>query len=128
MNKNEILRLSDVKPNKSIKVVNVIRSLSSLIEQVRTNFEIGRLIVEHEQAGIARAAYGAETLMRLSASLTVEFGRGFSKTNLKLMRQFFLTWKDRHLLSFKRLPRNRPRAPIGQKASDQLMNPFSSVT
>ncbi len=58
--------------------------------QVLTNFEIGRRIVEHEQQGAARAEYGKELLKELSARLTEEFGKGFSTTNLKLMRQFFI--------------------------------------
>ena len=33
--------------------------------QVRTDFEIGRHIVEHEQQGALRAAYGKEVLTRL---------------------------------------------------------------
>src|SRR5215210_4387893 len=57
--------------------------------QALTNFEIGRRIVEHEQQGVARAEYGKELLKALSARLTEEFGKGFSTTNLKLMRQFF---------------------------------------
>lgn len=72
--------------------------------QVMTNFEIGRRIVQHEQKGAKRAAYGAELLKELSARLTDEFGRGFSVTNLKLMRQFFIE--------------NRLR--IGQKPTDQF--------
>lgn len=63
--------------------------------QVLTNFEIGRRIVEHEQEGEKRAAYGKELLKELSARLTDEFGRGFSPVNLSYMRRFFLTWKDR---------------------------------
>jgi len=47
--------------------------------QVMTNFEIGRRIVEHEQKGAKRAAYGAELLKEQSARLTEEFGRGFSR-------------------------------------------------
>src|SRR4051812_23101633 len=47
--------------------------------QVRTSFEIGRRIVEHEQQGRSRALYGRETLKHLSAKLTAEFGRGFSE-------------------------------------------------
>ena len=63
--------------------------------QVLTNFGIGRLIVEHEQQGRYRAAYGKETLVHLSASLTAEFGRGFSRANLEYMRKFYLLWQDR---------------------------------
>ena len=63
--------------------------------QVLTNFEIGRRIVEHEQKGEKRAEYGAEVLKELSARLTEEFGRGFSKANLEYMRRFFLEWRHR---------------------------------
>jgi len=58
--------------------------------QVLTNFEIGRRIVEHEQKGAERAAYGAELLKALSTQLTEEFGKGFSVSNLQLMRKFFI--------------------------------------
>jgi hypothetical protein len=63
--------------------------------QVLTNFEIGRRIVEHEQQGAKRAAYGAELLKELSARLTEEFGKGFSRSNLQNMRTFFLLWERR---------------------------------
>lgn len=63
--------------------------------QVLTNFEIGRRIVEHEQKGAKRAAYGAEVLKELSARLAEEFGRGFSKANLEYMRRFFLAYRER---------------------------------
>ncbi len=58
--------------------------------QVMTNFEIGRRIVEHEQKGAKRAAYGTELLKELSARLTEEFGSGFSERNLDYMRKFYL--------------------------------------
>ena len=63
--------------------------------QVLTNFEIGRRIVEHEQKGKKRAAYGTELLKELSARLAVEFGNGFSVSNLQMMRKFFLEYKLR---------------------------------
>jgi hypothetical protein len=62
--------------------------------QVMTNFQIGRRIVEHEQKGAKRAAYGAEVLKELSARLTEEFGRGFSRANLQLIRGFYLVWSE----------------------------------
>ena len=74
--------------------------------QVMTNFEIGRRIVEHEQKGAKRAAYGAELLKELSARITEEFGRGFSAVNLSQMRRFFIVWQD--------------RAQIFQTASEKL--------
>lgn len=60
-----------------------------------TNFEIGRLIVEHQQEGAERAVYGRALLKKLAASLTEEFGRGFSRSNLEYMRRFFLSYQDR---------------------------------
>jgi predicted nuclease of restriction endonuclease-like (RecB) superfamily len=73
------------------------RGVATVVDtfQVMTNFEIGRRIVEHEQKGAKRAAYGSELLKELSARLTEEFGRGFSEDNLSNMRRFFLTWRDR---------------------------------
>jgi len=63
--------------------------------QVLTNFEIGRRIVVHEQEGAERAEYGKALLKELSAELTDEFGRGFSRSNLEYMRKFYLTYQDR---------------------------------
>lgn len=63
--------------------------------QVLTNFEIGRRIVEHEQKGAERAEYGKELLKELSASLSEEFGKGFSVSNLQLMRKFFIENQSR---------------------------------
>ncbi len=73
------------------------RSVASVVDtfQVMTNFEIGRRIVEHEQKGAKRAAYGTELLKELSTRLTEEFGRGFSPVNLSHMRRFFLVWQER---------------------------------
>ena len=46
--------------------------------QVHTNFEIGRRIVQEEQRGKDRAAYGEEVIRALADRLTGEFGKGFS--------------------------------------------------
>jgi predicted nuclease of restriction endonuclease-like (RecB) superfamily len=54
-----------------------------------TYWEMGRRIVEQEQQGHSRAAYGKTLLARLSADLTRRFGRGFSVDNLELMRRFY---------------------------------------
>ena len=63
--------------------------------QVRTCFEIGRHIVEHEQQGQGRAAYGQALLKGLAERLTQAFGRGFAKSNLEYMRRFYLAYEDR---------------------------------
>jgi len=61
---------------------------------VQCYWQIGCLIVEHEQQGQARAAYGKQQLQILSAQLTVEFGKGFDARNLRNMRSFFLAYPN----------------------------------
>ncbi|WP_262247423.1 PDDEXK nuclease domain-containing protein [Parapedobacter soli] len=56
---------------------------------VQTYWEIGRYIVEFEQGGKAKARYGDKLLLRLSSDLTPAYGKGFSLSNLKRMRQFY---------------------------------------
>jgi endonuclease YncB( thermonuclease family) len=58
--------------------------------QVRFAWETGRRIVEEEQDGAMRAAYGSELILRLSNALTGKYGSGFSENVLWKMRQFFL--------------------------------------
>lgn len=67
------------------------RSVNHLMTTVY--WEIGRLIVESEQSGEKRAAYGKALLKRLSDDLTARFGRGFSERNLEQMRLFYLVWQ-----------------------------------
>jgi hypothetical protein len=55
-----------------------------------TYWEMGGRIVEHEQRGHSRAAYGKALLARLSSDLTRRAGRGFSVDDLELMRRFYL--------------------------------------
>ncbi len=57
---------------------------------VELYWSIGRTIVEDEQGGAARAAYGEALIDELAARLTAEFGKGFNAANLRNMRQFFL--------------------------------------
>lgn len=63
---------------------------------VDSYWEIGRLIVEHEQQGQARAAYGTRQLAALSERLTAQFGRGFDERNLRNMRLFFQCFPNRN--------------------------------
>ena len=57
-----------------------------------TYWEIGRHIVEFEQGGKARAEYGERLLEKLSGDLTTRFGRGFGLVQIRVMRQFFVTY------------------------------------
>ena len=61
---------------------------------VYTYYEIGRMIVEDEQQGEQRAEYGATMLKNVANRLTKKFGKGFSLTNLKQMRSFFLIYSQ----------------------------------
>jgi len=59
---------------------------------VYTYYEIGRMIVEDEQGGEERAAYGKKILQKVSERLTDKLGRGWSYPNLRKIRQFYLTY------------------------------------
>lgn len=48
--------------------------------------------MEEEQNGKSKAEYGQNLIRELSQKLTTEFGKGFSTTNLKQMRTFYLTY------------------------------------
>ena len=61
---------------------------------VYTYYEIGRMIVEDEQKGEQRAEYGSTMLKNIANRLTKKFGKGFSLTNLKQMRSFFLIYSQ----------------------------------
>ncbi|MCD6579328.1 DUF1016 family protein [bacterium] len=83
---NNITKLIDDARRFSAKSVNVIMTA--------TYWEIGRRIVEYEQKGSKRAQYGKAILKQLSSDLSAHFGKGFSRQNLQLMRQFYLTYSQ----------------------------------
>jgi len=64
---------------------------------VEAYWEIGREIVE-AQGQNQRAEYGKQLLKYLSEQLTQEFGKGFTETNLRYMRQFYLAFPIHHTL------------------------------
>lgn len=70
-------------------------------ELLNTYWSIGRIICEHEQSDPERADYGKQTIKELSKALTKEFGKGFSRSNLQNMRQFYLTYQKCQTLSGK---------------------------
>lgn len=71
--------------------IGVAKSVNSIM--VQTYFELGRRIVEQEQEGKESSNYGDYIIERLSKDLTQEFGKGYSKRNLELIRKFYLTYK-----------------------------------
>jgi predicted nuclease of restriction endonuclease-like (RecB) superfamily len=91
----------------------VVRSVDTL--QVLTSFEIGRRIVEQEQQGASRAAYGKLVVEEVATRLTTEFGKGYSKSNLEYMRRFYTMYRDRY-------------PSIAQTVSGQLVSRGKSQT
>jgi len=68
------------------------------VVQVQTYWHVGRHIVEFEQGGAQRAAYGQRLLPQLGQALSAEFGRGFDATNLRHMRGFYQAFPIRDAL------------------------------
>lgn len=71
----------------------VVRTVNS--EMVLSYWHIGREIVEHVQRGEARAEYGKEVIEELSQHLQARIGRGYSTTNLRYFRAFYMAYRDR---------------------------------
>lgn len=106
----------------------LLADVAALVEQARHRaaiavnsamtelyWNVGRLVVNHEQRGARRAGYGAEVMERLAADLTTRFGRGFSRRNLEQMRAFFLqrelSAKPQTASALLAAPRTAPRKP-----------------
>jgi predicted nuclease of restriction endonuclease-like (RecB) superfamily len=73
----------------------VTRNVNQIM--VYTYYEIGRIIIEDEQAGQQRAKYGRSVLKELSGKLTKKFGKGFSVDNLENMRSFYSTYSQQQI-------------------------------
>lgn len=89
-------------------------------------WEIGRRIVECEQAGAVRAEYGSNLLSRLSADLTSRFGRGFSPDNSGIMRQFYQAYSTERISET--LSRKLPQSEKGQTPSGLLVESPGGIT
>ncbi len=83
-------RVATILDEARARVVRVVNT-----EMVLAYWQIGREIVEHLQRGDVRAGRGEALIEELSARLGARFGRGFSTTNLRYFRTFFLAYKDR---------------------------------
>ena len=75
---------------------HVARSVNAAM--VHAYWHIGREIVEVEQGGTQRAAYGEQIIDLLSTRLRARFGQGFGVRSLRRMRQFYLTYPGGSLL------------------------------
>lgn len=99
---------------------NVARTVNS--QMVIAYWLIGREIVEEEQQGEARAEYGKRLIEELSFRLTKRYKKGFSTTNLRYFRQFYLTYVNRspeiRHPSGGELPMNQKRHPTGGESAE----------
>ena len=86
---NEIKNILNIARNKVYKTANFV--------MVEAYWNIGKSIIE-EQGGNDKAEYGAGLIKELSKQMTQDFGKGFTVTNLKYMRQFYLMFPNSHAL------------------------------
>ncbi|MCK4404398.1 MAG: DUF1016 family protein [candidate division Zixibacteria bacterium] len=114
-NYNNLLdRIADILVEARTKVVREINKA-----QVLAYWEIGREIVEFEQKGKLRGEYGEQLIERLSKDMTQKLGRGFSPTNLKMMRLFYQAFPIRQTLSDE-LAQGQKCQTLSGKSSDKL--------
>jgi len=96
---------SNIEKTRIVRFHSIYKRIRKIIENARHNiayainagvvlayWRIGREIVEEEQRGKSRAGYGEAILKKLSKKLTADFGRGFDESNLRNIRQFYLTY------------------------------------
>jgi len=86
---SDVLRILNTARQKAYTAVNS--------EMVQAYWLLGKRIVEEEQKGKQRAAYGEALLKKLSKMLTIDFGKGFSYANLRNFRQFYLTYPNKQI-------------------------------
>ncbi len=69
------------------------------VQLLETYWQIGQHIVEFEQGGSTKADYGKSLIKQLSTDLSLHFGKGFSRSNLIRIRQFYLLYSKGATLS-----------------------------
>ena len=80
------------------EIYKKVKDYSKNKSDLNAYFEVGRLIVE-AQGGEKRAKYGNKLIKEYSEKLTNELGKGFTVSNLRKMRQFYLLFRKRSTLS-----------------------------
>lgn len=99
---NDILNTKIIEDIRNLLILsrqNLAQTVNSAM--VQTYWNIGRIIVEDEQAGEQRATYGKKQLEFISDKLTTEFGKGFDTRNLRNMRKFYITFSNWNAVSTK---------------------------
>ena len=146
--KKDIVPQNDLVSIADIPSADFFERVAGVIEQARkfvgrtadltmsvTYFAVGQMIVEREQGGKARAEYGVKLIPELSKYLTAKFKKGFSETNIKNARTFYLTYSKKiSQAKFSELSASQIRqtfsdelavtldSAIGQTFSDEFMN------
>ena len=87
-------RISEVYTTGQVRAHQAVNS-----QITETYWQIGHDIVEFEQGGKARADYGKGLLSSLSRDLTLRHGKGFSRSNVIRIRQFYLAYPKGATLS-----------------------------
>ena len=101
-----------IKPNEMLNtlIVNIEQTVANAREKLafsvnntitETYWQIGKYIVETEQDGKIKAAYGKKLLTTLSHELTLRLGKGYSRPNLNNMRKFYLKYPNCQMVSDK---------------------------
>lgn len=106
MSENSLTQAANLSP--------VVQEIKSVLDNARQNvsvqvnnellmsyWKMGEIIVRYEQDNSIRAAYGEQTLKQMSKVLTRALGKGFSRSNVYNMRQFYLTYQKVQTLSGK---------------------------
>jgi predicted nuclease of restriction endonuclease-like (RecB) superfamily len=81
-------------------------------------WEVGRRIVEFEQAGRAQADYGERIIDLLSIDLRKRYGRGFGRSNLFQIRAFYLAYRERVQTVSGQSPDQKVQTVFGQLSAD----------
>ena len=92
--------------------------------QVQANWLLGQRIVEQMQNGEEKAEYGVYVIKLASEALTEEFGKGYSETNIRSFRKFYLTFRD---LQIQQTVPAKSQESIGQTLSDQFAIPIQQT-
>lgn len=84
-----LVKIKEIIINARKKVLKTINN-----ESLLTYWNIGKIIVEHEQSGKLRAEYGKSVLLAVSKRLSNDMGKGFSRSNLQNMRLFYINYPN----------------------------------
>jgi len=95
---------------------------------LKTYWKIGKEIVEYEQNGKEKAEYGSVLLNNLSKDLRLRYGKGFSMSNVYLMRLLFIKYpifqtvsgKFKRSKKLQKVSAKSKASQISQTLSEQL--------